>query len=229
MSYVSDIGMMFILWAVRKFYRCPQLGTFLLLEDIKQKILIAAKRKEEQFPDLIFSYLSAAFFIPKHWLEKIRWDLLFGLFGIVATASVPKTKIPLLRPHKDKGKREVWDYEGRGYAMYLHLLAKTYGWGIDSVSKLNVDLALALIQEIITDEQLDREFLWSMSDRSYIYNAQTKSGKPNPLERPYFMKEEVKPPEKTKIPTSMMPQGIVKYDTLSEEFRPKVIHENPKT
>ena len=103
------------------------------------------------------------------------------------------------------------------------MLAKSYGWDKKKIDNLDVDVALALIQEIITDEQLDREFLWAMSDKSYSYDYKTKSGKPNPLERPYFMKEEVKPPPKMQIPKAMMPQGNVNYGAISEAYQPKKI------
>lgn len=223
MPNIADVGMTIMLRAVDKFYSRPKFGRFLELEETKNKIRQAAKRKEKQFPDLLVSYVSAAFFIPKFILDRVRWDLLFGLFGIIASHSKPTSDIPLLKPHATKDKKDTWDYDGREHAMYVHIIARAYGWSKKTIDNLDIDDALKLIQEIIVDEQLDREFLWSMSDRSYIYNYKTKSGKPNPLERPYFMKEETKAPEKMLIPKSMMPMGNVSYATLSTDYHPKEI------
>ena len=128
----------------------------------------------------------------------------------------------MLRAYKHKDEKEAWDYDGRPYAMYLNIIASAYGWTQKEIEKLDVDIALALVQEIITDEQLDREFLWSMSDRSYIYNYNTKSGKANPLERPHFMKVEVQAPKKTKILKSMMPQGNGTHAPTETEIQAKV-------
>lgn len=209
------------MWAVGKLYRRPNFGRFLHLENIKYKILQAAKRKEETFPDLVISYLSAAFCFPKKLLQNLRWDFILALFFLVASISVPKNIIPLLRMTKDANKTEPWDYEGRVKYLQIHTIAQKYGWSEQQINKLDVDTAFALIQEILTDEQLDREFLWTMSERSYIYDYKTKTGKPNPLERPYFMKEEVKPPQKTVIPSSLMPVGNVSYKAFSDDYKPK--------
>ena len=195
-------------------------GKFLQLEDIKHKILQSGKRKEETFPDLVVSYVSTAFLFPANLLKKLPWDVLFLLFSLASSRNVPKVSIPLLKPNKQKEEKAPWDYDGRGYSMYVHIIARTYGWDKKKIDNLDIDIALALVQEIITDEQLDREFLWSMSDKNYIYNAQTKTSKANPLERPFFMKMEVQAPKKTKIPKSMMPQGLVHYAPQSEENIP---------
>lgn len=223
MPSISDIGMAIVLWGAGKLFRPPRLSKFLYLEETKNKIRQAAKRKEKQFPDLLVSYVSAAFFIPKFILNWVRWDLLFALFGIAVSHSKPNIDIPLLRPHKSKEKKDPWDYDGRGHSMYVHIIAKAYGWSLKEIENLEVDTALKLLQEIITDEQMDKEFLWGMSNKSYIYNYKTKFGKPNPLERPYFMKEETKAPEKMMIPKSVLPMGVVSYNAIKTEYQPKEI------
>ena len=223
MTYAESIGV-YLVRAVANLFPRPNLGRFLRLENIKHKIRTAAKRKEDTFPDLVTSYVSAAFFIPKRILDNLRWEYVFLLFSLASRKSVPTIDIPLLRLHSAKDdKKEFWDYDERPYHLYVHMLAKSYGWDKKKIDNLDVDVALALIQEIITDEQLDREFLWAMSDKSYSYDYKTKSGKPNPLERPYFMKEEVKPPPKMQIPKAMMPQGNVNYGAISEAYQPKKI------
>jgi hypothetical protein len=227
MSYVIDIGTRLLLWAVGKFRR-PKFGKFLKLEDIKYKIFQAAKRKEETFPDLVVSYISAAFLIPSSIIEKFSWEVTFSLFLLGVTKSVPNADLPLLKPSKKKDEKAEWDYEGRMKYLNVHIISSAYGWTIEYVNKLDIDTALALIQEILTDEQLDREFLWSMSENSYIYNPKTKSGKANPLERPYFMMTQVKDPKVEKIPAGMLPAGV-DYSSIPEAFRPRVKHEETNT
>lgn len=194
-------------------------GKFLKLDNLKSKILQAATRKEEAFPELVISYISAAFLIPACILRRIRWDVILLMFSIAASKNVPSVDIPMLKPFKHKDDKAIWDYESREYALYVHIIAQAYGWEQKVIDDLDIDTALALIQEIITDEQIDREFLWSMSDRSYIYNTDTKTGKPNPLDRPHFMKMEAKPPPTTKILKSMMPVGSGRMAKDAEELR----------
>ena len=220
MTYAERIGT--ILTGLVKMMPMPRFGKFLRSEEIKYNIIKAAKRKEEQFPELVISYLSAAFLFPRIIFKNLRWDLSLLLFSLASNKSSPTIGLPLLKPSKQKEKKEAWDYEGRGYALYIHLIARAYGWTEKEVCNLKIDTALALVQEIITDEQLDREFLWGMSEKSYSYNAKTKVGKAIPLDRPYFMKEEVKPPVKTKILKSMLPQGAGTYAPTETEIQAKV-------
>lgn len=223
MTTISNVVTSVILWAAGKFYPRPRFRKWLELEHLKYKIIQAIAKKESNFPGLLFSYLAIAFSLSERIFINRRWDLVLGLFAIVATKSAKVKELPMLKPHKTKDERDPWDYDERLWHLYSHIIAKNYGWNLKTIANLEIDEAFALIQEIITDEQLDREFLWSMSDRSYIYNVKTKSSKPNPLERPFWMKAEVKPPQMTKIPTAMLPFGV-SYDSLPAEFRPKAIH-----
>jgi hypothetical protein len=222
MTYAERIGT--ILAGLVKILPQPRFGEFLKLEELKYNIIKAAKRKEEQFPELVISYLSAAFLFPRIIFKNLRWDLSLLLFSLASSKSSPNTELPLLKPSKQKEHKEAWDYDGRGYALYIHLIARAYGWTEKEVCNLKIDTALALVQEIITDEQLDREFLWEMSEKSYSYNAKTKVGRAIPLERPYFMKEEAKAPAKTKILKSLMPQGAGTYAPTESEIQAKGIN-----
>lgn len=220
MTYAERIGTI-LTGLVIKLYPQPRFGKFLKLEELKYNIIQAAKRKEEQFPELIISYLSAAFLFPKRIFKNLRWDLSFLLFSLALNKSSPKSGLPLLRPSKQKDHKETWDYEGRGYALYIHLIARAYGWTEKQICNLNLDTALALVQEIITDEQLDREFLWGMSENSYSYDAKTKVGRAIPLERPYFMQVEAKSPAKTRILKSLMPIGAGTYAPTEKDLQAK--------
>jgi hypothetical protein len=221
MTYAVRIGT-FLTGLVIRLYRRPRFGKFLKLEEIKYNIIKAAKRKEDQFPELVISYLSAAFLFPRIIFKNLRWDLSLLLFSLASAKSSPIMGLPLLKPSKQKENKEAWDYDGRGYALYIHLIASAYGWTEKYICNLKIDTALALVQEIITDEQLDREFLWGMSEKSYSYNAKTKVGRAIPLERPYFMQQEAKAPAKTRILKSMLPIGEGKRAPTESEIQAKV-------
>jgi hypothetical protein len=223
MSRITDVAISKVMWAVGWFYHRPHFKRWLLLEDIKHKIIQAIAQKDKDFPDLLFSYLSIAFRLPVWVMSGVRWDTLFYLFVLSAGKNTPKVEIPLLKAKSDKkNKKDSWDYEGRTWYMYCHILAQKYGWSYSEIENLDVDVALALVQEVLTDEQLDREFLWTMSDRSYTYDYKSKVGKPNPLDRPYWMIAKIEPPKKSMIPMDMMPMGGIDWSAVPAEFRPKL-------
>ena len=93
--------------------------------------------------------------------------------------------------------------------MWVNILAERYGWTFDTISNLDTDVALALIQEILTDKQLEKEFLWGMSEIAYPYNSQTKESKFSPLQRPYWMKAAPQEIKMVRIRKSMLPVGNV--------------------
>ena len=81
--------------------------------------------------------------------------------------------------------------------------------------------ALRLIQEILVEEQLEREFWWSMSEASVTYDAQSKTTKPNPLPRPYFMKQaKIASVPKVKFLISDMPIGA-DFSSVPNELKPQ--------
>lgn len=212
------------IWAAMIFYRRPKFGKWVELEYLRDKSLKALKRKSPDFPNIVEQYIKSCLgvfhiLIPKHY-----WKLTLSLYLELVKTNSTLPNLPIISKIKSepKSEQEAWDYDGRIKILYSHLLSKSYGWGKEYIDGLDVDFVLASVQEILTDEQLDREFLWAMSDRSVIYNPKTNSAKPNPLKRPYWMAEEVKPPEKIKIQKSLLPIGVVSYLSVPEEYRPKL-------
>lgn len=218
MTRIYDAVISMILRAAGRIHR-PKFREWLTLENKKDKIIQAIAKRENDFPDLVISYVAIAFRLPLWLVEAMRWDLLLYLFILHSAKCAPSKQIPLMMSSPSKKKEEAWHYDGRAWYMYSHIIAQKYGWDLERIENLDVDDALAYIQEILTDEQLDREFLWSMSEKSYIYNYQTKSGKPNPLERPYWMLEKVSMPKKVMMPKSMLPAGV-DYSAVGE-YAPK--------
>lgn len=201
----------------------PKFKKWIHLESQKEKI-IKAVRDGADFPSCLFSYLSTALNVNSKWYERADWMKAIELFYLVLSKS-PKIELPLVTPTDEKNKEEPWHYDGRLWHLYSHMLAKEYGWDLEYISALQVSEALAKIQEIITDEQLDREFQYGLSEMAYSYDKRTKKSRYNPMPRPHWMRAKIKPIERFLIPAYMLPVGNVDMKAIPDEYKPKeVVH-----
>lgn len=198
----------------------PRFRKWLELEHLKEKLLEAVDGGD--LPLWLMQYLSTAFWgtDPK-WFKDADWFLIISAFYKVLSKS-PKLDLPITKPNDDKPKEESWDYENRTWPLYSHLLAKSYGWTLEYISQLHVEEALATIQEILVEEQLDREFYYGLSEIAYVYDKNSKTSRFHPLPRPFWMRPKIKEIKKFPIPKAMLPFGV-NYDSLPEEYRPKEI------
>jgi len=216
-----------ILSIILKIYKLrgtPRFREWLELEQLKEKVIKAVGEGSDEFPTHLLSFFSTAFHIHSKWYQDAEWDKIILAFYAVCLKS-PTVKLPLLEPTNDteSTKKEPWDYENRNWHLYAHMIAKSYGWTFSQISRLRVSDALATIQEIITDEQLDKEFVYSLSEIAYPYNKNTKEQKFNPMPRPSWMRPRMKEIRRYPIPINAMPSGVVDYKALPEEIRP-IIH-----
>lgn len=194
------------------------------LEEIKGYIFRAAEETRVEFPELVFDFLSAALFLDKKELATQKWSDVLGMFADVCKDLVPDQDIPILHAPKGNGAKEAWEYRGRTWYFYANKFAEKYGWELEYSADLSVKDALGLIQEMLVDEQLDREFQWGMSEASVTYDKLSQQTRPNPLPRPYFMaqaKEKDLPVQKIKIPKNLLPIGSVNYDAVPDDFKPQ--------
>ena len=193
------------------FIRPRKFGKWTQLEMIAARIDKAVETEITKFPQLVIEYVSTALFIPAKYLSGMRWFLLLYLYQYARKLNAPK-KIPLLVDKKagKKDKPVGWDYDGRNWHYWSHLLAKEYGWELQYIAGMDTNVALAHIQEILTDEQLEREFLWGMSEIAYPYNPSTKKSKFSPLQRPYFMASAAPELKRFKIKRELLPYGDVR-------------------
>ena len=159
------------------------------------------------FPDKVYAYLSAALMIPVKRLEKRDWESTVQSLLKESAKFVPNKNLPLLKDAPKESKPVEWDYDGRNWAYYSHILAQAYGWTVEYIANLGVDEALAYLQEILTDEHLNREFAYGLSEIAYPYSKATKTSKFKPMSRPYWMKLSVKPIKKIKMLRSSLPVG----------------------
>lgn len=128
--------------------------------------------------------------------NKINSDLVF-------------LKPPPKTPDEKPKPKNRWDYEGRFLVQWINLLAKNYGWTVDYIRSLSIDLAVYFIQELYIDEQFDKEWSYSLSELAYKYDPNTKKSNFVPLSRPYWMQENVDAEiKKIKIPKRLLPYGV---------------------
>lgn len=177
----------------------------------------AISNKDTQlYAELCVKFIEMALFpFPKFmfWKKvdwnKVPWYEVIELYSYVVKLNSPKLNFPILNESKKNKEKLPWEYRGRNWYFWLSLFAKAYGWNSDTVSKLDLDTAIGLFQELQIDMQLDREFQWGLSEIAFPYNPSTKKSEYHPLERPEWMRPIAQAPKKIKIRKDMMPVGNV--------------------
>lgn len=201
----------------------PRLKKWIELESYKEKIVQSVEQDQKEFPKYFLSYLSVYLGVPYKYFEYADWEMIVTAFYFCISKS-PQINLPLTSPTNKDVKEEDWSYDGRIWHLYSHMLAKEYGWNLEYISLLQVREALAKIQEILVDEQLEREFYYGLSEVAYAYDQSTQKSKFVPLTRPNWMLPKVEP-EKIKrfpIPKDMLPVGVVVLsDALPDTYLPK--------
>jgi hypothetical protein len=185
-----------------------RLRRWLQLEDTREKIARAADRKDrEGFIASIYSYLSVALSVQID-LETLPWYEIVEAYAEVVSLHQPMFEFPFLNT-AGRVDKVSWDYEGRTWYAWSHMLAKEYGWSLDYIAELEIDDAIAHLQEIATSDQMQKEWEWMLSEKSVTYDKKGK-GKFHDLSRPDWM-EGKKPPSTKDIPIkkSMLPVGNV--------------------
>lgn len=183
------------------------------LDEIRKKIDDEAEVGNwQKIPDLIFQFITAC----GYEIKDPPWVEVQGLYGQAVSENLPRIHFPLFKS-REKGKPHPWEYEGRSWFFWLHIFAGKYGWTPDIVADLDLDEAIGLYEEILVDEQLEKEWQHSLSEIAYQYDKSTKKSKFKALGRPDWMAmyDNVpnRPQPKVKIPKSAMPVGnIVSLD-----------------
>lgn len=185
--------------------RCG-LKKWLALEDIKTELFQATG---DTFADKLLAYLSVAFDVNTDELENLAWYEIADAYIDVNSLNNLDFEFPLLR---EQIKKDVapWEYNGRTWYLWANLFANAYGWKLDYIAELDPNDAIALLQEILVDDQIEKEWQWGLSEMAYPYDSNTKKSKYQPLPRPAWMQKELKqPPKKVKLPVSMLPMGVI--------------------
>lgn len=182
----------------------PHLKKWLELEQIKS-------REKADKVEVVCKYLSAFLDWSDEQLDKIGWIDVISLYTRCLEINSIQLKLAFLEIREKKTKAEVWEYPEQLWYSFAHMLAQEYGWTLDVIAELDVDDAMALIQEILLDEQFQREWQWSLTELAYPYDKGSKKSTFHPLERPTWMRIQAgKVKLKTvRTPANMMPIGNV--------------------
>lgn len=177
------------------------------LEDLRDRFSRAADIAE--LSDLMVLYLSAALEFTASEIDDISWIESAEAFNDVVSVNAIIKPLPFMRyPAKD-AKPVPYDYPGRMFFQYANMFAKNYGWTIDIIASMDVDEAMALLQEMMIDDAHRREWEWDLSERSTGYDEATKSPKYVPFPLPAWMTPVPPAPKTYKILKSMLPVGNV--------------------
>ena len=194
-----------------------RLKEWVILDDLRIEIIKNFKDNQPKpFADNTIRYVSIAYDIEDNkMLSELPWFEIAYAYAKATVTNRPTINLPMIMYSEKKSdvleKKYNWEYFGRTWYFFLHSLSSAYGWSIETVENLDVDDALALIQEILIDEQMDKEFQYSLSEIAYPYDDARKLNVFRPMERPLWMREVVKvlAPKKIKIRKDMMPMGLV--------------------
>ena len=181
------------------------------LEDVRSKLEEAVGRGDTQAVSLIIcSYLSIASNEDIETFQNAGWEEVAIAFADVLDLNSPRLQFPLFKFKEDRPLDTVsWDYKGRLWYVWAHLLASAYGWTEEYISGLEIESGLAFVQETMVEDQLRKEWEWSLTEMAYEFNKASKTSRYKPLPRPNWMKEIRKAPKKTKMLKSMLPVGVI--------------------
>jgi len=181
-----------------------KLKRWLQLEDVREQIARAADREDRPgFVAQIYSYLSVALSVEDDF-SQLPWFEIVEAYQQILSVNIPNLDLPLLHA-TSTGEKVPWDYEGRGWYSWANIFSKAFGWTLEYVAELDLDDAIALLQEIKADDQVEREWEWMLTEVSY-----DRKGKHKELPRPHWMRGIIIPDNtKTKIKKSMLPVGNV--------------------
>ncbi len=178
------------------------------MEDLQKRIKDSSQEGNwSEISDLVFQTIELCQKLDRDsfWVDAVE------TYNKVLQLNQPTKNIPILTS-KEKSKPMPWEYQGRAWYFWLNLFAKAYGWDAEKVGALDIDDAVALYQEIVIDEQLEKEWNWGLSEISYEYNKTTKKSVFRPLPRPDWMKRVIGKPQpvrERKIHSSAVPAGII--------------------
>lgn len=219
-----------------KFSKKLDFGRWLDGEEIRQ-IMIENIRVDPNsaYNDTVLFCQNIVKFPVKWLMEHLYWENSIAIFMVALMGSRVTVEIPLTQSkvRKMKDGEISWDYKGRNKFYLYHIFIKAYGWTVEYIRSLNPNHAMQLLQEILVDEQLEKEFSWSLSEIAYPYNKSTKKSEYKPMPRPIWMQPEVPKVKIIRMPKSILPVGVVNDAGGMEEYVKRITNEmqeaNPET
>ena len=198
-----------------------KLREWIKLDTVREKILDAIEAKDiDGLSKSICAFVSIASSVSVDSLLSLPWYEVVEAFLAIELENKLRLNFALLRTSRKKQDNPAWEYTGRTWYWWLHLLSSHYSWTSEYVAELDIDDATGLLQEILTEEQLNREWQWSLTEIAYPYNETTKKSNFKPLDRPEWMMMSL-PEFMPKIPIvrirkDMLPVGFIVRGGSSE-------------
>lgn len=203
----------------------PKLQKWLYAENFRDKVIESADKKDDYGLVLgISSFLSALLDISKEDIQSLPWHEVAEAYYYCSLETAPRLDLSIVHESKNVHRKSIpepWNYDERTWYVWLHLFAKEYGWNIVYIADLDVDDALALLQEMSMQEQFQKEWEWSLSEVAYEYNKSTKTSKLRELPRPAWMKmgsrsyqKSLEHPKQIKMKRSFMPVGVIIHEEI---------------
>lgn len=191
-------------------------GRWFCLEDGKAKVEEAVGQRDVGLVvERVCAYLSAASDQPAQAWRDAPWGETALAYLALDRLNAPRQGFPFLSVRETrKSEKVAWDYTGREWYVWLHLFASAYGWSAAEIEDLEIEVGLGLAGEILVEEQLQREFIYSLSETAYPYNPTTKKSEFKPLARPAWMSLDpqavlAKARQVGKVPAAFLPVGNV--------------------
>lgn len=188
---------------------CPRLKKYLFLVETLSEISEAGIAKDHRkLASYIIDYIAIA--IEEDINDDMPWYEYAGAYLSLLTLCNLDIKLPMLLYRQDENSDEAWDYTGRVWYFWAHSLASRYGWTLEYVANLTPEDAIALMQEILVEDQFSKEWEWNLSDIAY---SSDKHGHITHKELPRPVWMTVKPKhleiKKIKIKRDFLPVGKV--------------------
>jgi hypothetical protein len=183
-----------------------RLGLFLRLLRWSNKTREAIKHEDSgALAQSILGYV-------KEYVADIDANTVPGIDIVAACAQLQTLNqftiaIPILKSiGSAPDKKNPWDYDERVIVLWIHMIASAYHWALNEIRNLWPDEAAQFVQEILIDDQLTREWEYSLSQVAYKYDKKGK-GELVPLGRPAWMLAGA--PRTTRIPKRLLPVGHI--------------------
>jgi len=201
-----------------------RLGSYLRLQRAAKRLSKAAAQADTGgIADALFEYLIACIHdLDRGEFNEAPWYEVVSAFRQIRRLNhIPNAEdYSLLTKTTSSGneKTVAWDHDDREVLLWIHLIANSYKWSKTEIEELWPEEAIAYIQEILVEEQLRREFLYSLSEVAYPYDKATKKSKFRPMQRPLWMV--AGGGRKTdRVLKSMLPVGNVVYPEGEDRFK----------
>lgn len=181
---------------------------YLYLQSIQEKIEKTDQAKIQGH--LICTCVSSLLSIDLDIVLQAPWKEVAIAYADILTANILELQLPFMKFRSAKKAEPLpWEYPDRDWHSYAHLFAKQYGWTLEYIAELSVEDALKLLQEILVDDQLKKEWEWDLSEKSSGYDEAAKKAKHIDLPRPDWMVVIPPPPKKIKMKRSFLPMGVI--------------------